>query len=88
MIVSKASKLLHVICFLLASVLLILWLSTSFLYVRSESCRLVWNNSLPAYLSSAIERVQMRALSIIYPRPLYWEVIQFAKFPRLDDRRY
>ena len=32
-----------------------------------EYCCVVWHKALPAYLSSEIERVHMRALRIIYP---------------------
>ena len=48
---------------------------------------MVWHNALPAYLSSEIERVQMRALKIIYPRSSYQEALQRAKIARLEDRR-
>ena len=49
--------------------------------VRSvlEYCCVVWHNALPAHLSSEIERVQMRALRIIYPRSSYQEALQRAK---------
>ena len=57
--------------------------------VRSflEYCCVVWHNALPAYLSSEIERVQMRALRIIYPRSSYQGALQRAKIARLEDRR-
>ena len=47
---------------------------------------MVWHNVLPAYLSSEIERVQMRALRITYPRSSYQEALQRAKIARLEDR--
>ena len=47
----------------------------------------LWNNALPAYLSSEIERVEMRALRIIQPRSSYQEALQLAKIAGLKDRR-
>ena len=71
MIVSKASKRLQIIRFLRrggvsAADLLVIYVAL----VRSvlEYCCVVWHNALSGYLSSEIERVQMRALRIIYPR--------------------
>ena len=47
----------------------------------------VWQN-IPAYLSEAIERVQKRALNIIYPEAeSYAHALQLGKLDRLDDRR-
>ena len=90
MIVSKASKRLHIIRVLRrggvsAADLLVIYVAL----VRSvlEYCCVVWHNALPAYLSSEIERVQMRALRIIYPRSSYQEALQRAKIARLEDRR-
>ena len=74
MIVSMASKRLHIICVLRrggvsAADLLVIYVAL----VRSilEYCCVVWHNALPAYLSSEIEWVQMRALRIIYPQSTY-----------------
>ena len=90
MIVSKASKRLHIIRVLRrggvsAADLLVIYVAL----VRSvlEYCCVVWHNALPAHLSSEIERVQMRALRIIYPRSSYQEALQRAKIARLEDRR-
>ena len=90
MIVSMASKRLHIICVLRrggvsAADLLVIYVAL----VRSilEYCCVVWHNALPAYLSSEIERVQMRALRIIYPRASYQEALQRAKITSLEDRR-
>ena len=76
MIVSKASKRLHILPVLRrggvsASDRLVIYVALvrSFLEYRSE----VWHNALPAYLSSEIERIQMRALRIIYLRSSYQE---------------
>ena len=72
MIVSKASKRLHIIHVLRRGGVITADLVA--IYVALERCVLkyccvVWHNALPAYLSSEIERVQMvRALRIIYPR--------------------
>ena len=47
----------------------------------------VWQD-IPAYLSEAIERVQKRALNIIYPEAeSYAHALQLGKLDRLDDRR-
>ena len=47
----------------------------------------MWQN-IPAYLSEAIERVQKRALNIIYPEAeSYAHALQLGKLDRLDDRR-
>ena len=90
MIVSKAFKHLPIIRVLRrggvsAADLLVIYVAL----VRSvlEYCCVVWHNALPAHLSSEIERVQMRALRIIYPRSSYQEAFQRAKIARLEDRR-
>ena len=47
----------------------------------------VWQD-IPAYLSKAIERVQKRALNVIYPEAeSYAHALQLGKLDRLDDRR-
>ena len=47
----------------------------------------VWQD-IPAYLPKAIERVQKRALNIIYPEAeSYAHALQLGKLDRLDDRR-
>ena len=70
MIVSRASKRLHIIWVLrrggvITDDLVAIYAAL----VRSvlEYYCVVWYNALPAYLSSEIERVQMRALRMIYP---------------------
>ena len=87
MIVSKASKRLHIIRVLRrggvsAADLFVIYVDL----VRSilEHCFVVWHNTLPAYLSSEIEWVQMRALRIIYPQSTYQEASR-AKITRLED---
>ena len=47
----------------------------------------VWHTSLPSYLSDKIERIQKRALSIIYPHLSYREVLKETNCPRLEDNR-
>ena len=88
MIVSKASKRLHIIRVLRrggvsAADLFVIYVDL----VRSilEHCFVVWHNTLPAYLSSEIEWVQMRALRIIYPQSTYQEALQRAKVTRLVE---
>ena len=74
MIVSKASKRLHIIRVLRrGGVITADLVAICVALVRSvlEYCCVVWHNALPAYLSSEIERVQMRALRKIYPRSSY-----------------
>jgi len=47
----------------------------------------VWQD-IPAYLSKAIERVQKRALNIVYPEAeSYAHALQLDNSDRLDDRR-
>ena len=90
MIVSKASKRLHIIRVLRrggvsAADLLVIYLALA-RSVLEHYC-VVWHNTFPAYLSSEIERVQMRALRIIYPRSSYQEALQRAKIASVEDRR-
>ena len=52
-----------------------------------EYAVLVWQD-IPAYLSEAIERVQKRTLSIIYPEAeSYAHALQLGILDRLDDKR-
>ena len=45
------------------------------------------SQDIPAYLSEAIERVQKRALNIIYPEAeSYSHELQLGNLDRLDDR--
>ena len=90
MIVSKASKRLYIIRVLRrggvnAADLLVIYVAL----VRSvlKYCCVVWQNALLDYLSSEIERVQKRALRIIFPRFSYQEALQLAKIAGLEDRR-
>ena len=47
------------------------YLRRSFTFRPRVQCCVAWYNALPAHLLSTIERVQMRALRIIYLRKLY-----------------
>ena len=47
------------------------YLRRSFTFRPRVQCCVAWYNALPAHLPSTIERVQMRALRIIYLRKLY-----------------
>ncbi|CAB4035122.1 RNA-directed DNA polymerase from mobile element jockey, partial [Paramuricea clavata] len=47
----------------------------------------VWHTNLPQYLSNKIERVQKRALRILYPFTDYAEALSISRCSRLDDRR-
>ena len=73
-ITSKASKRLHILRVLRnsgvsAHDLLTIYISI----IRSvlEYCCAAWNTSIPSYLSDKIERVQRRALRILYPNMSY-----------------
>ena len=91
MIVSKASKRLHLISVLrrrggvIAADLVAIYVAL----VPSvlEYCCVIWHNALSTCLSSEIERVQRRALRIIYPRSAYQEALLLAKISTLEDRR-
>ena len=90
MIVCKASKRLHIIRVLRrdgVNVADLLVIHVALIRTVPEYCCVVWHNALPAYLSSEIDRVEMRALRIIYPRSSYQEALQLAKIARLEDRR-
>jgi hypothetical protein len=47
----------------------------------------VYHNSLPKYLSDDIERLQKRALRIIYPWMPYTDSLEESGLPRLFERR-
>ena len=89
MIVSKASKRLPIMRVLrrggvIDSDLVAIYVAVV-RFVLEHYC-MVWNNAFPAYLSSEIERVEMRALRIIHPRSSYQEALQLAKTAGLEDR--
>jgi hypothetical protein len=89
-ITSKASKRLHILRVLRnsgvsAHDLLTIYISI----IRSvlECCCAAWNTSIPSYLSDKIERVQRRALRILYPNMSYSAALVTSSLPRLSDRR-
>ena len=57
--------------------------------VRSvlEYCCVVWHPSLPNYLQIEVERIQKRALAIIYPHIDYEQSLQKSKLKTLFERR-
>ena len=52
-----------------------------------EYCCAVWSNSIPAYLSEKIEKVQKRVMRIVFPDLHYTDALSVAKCDRLDERR-
>ena len=52
-----------------------------------EYCCEVWNYAIPRYLPDELERVQRRAMRIIFPGHSYDEALQLANCTRLSDRR-
>ena len=52
-----------------------------------EYCCLVWHSSLPVHLSDKIEKVQKRALLIMYPVLRYPEALVTSGFTELHTRR-
>ena len=87
---SKASKRLHILRVLRNSSvpapdLLIIYISI----IRSvlEYCCAIWSTSIPSYLSDKIERVQRRALRILYLNMSYSAALASSSLPRLSDRR-
>ena len=52
-----------------------------------EYCCVVWHNAIPCHLSDDLERIQKRAMRIIYPGQTYKEALLLAGCPRLDARR-
>ena len=52
-----------------------------------EYCCAVWSTSIPSYLSDKIEKVQRRALRILYPNMSYSAALATSYLPRLFDFR-
>ena len=89
-IVTKASKRLYILRVLKgAGVFPSDLLNIYFALIRSvlEYCCVTWSNGLPLYLSDKIERVQKRALRILFPNPHYNDALSLCKITRLDARR-
>ena len=64
-------------------------ISVYYALIRSilEYCSEVWNYAIPQYLSDELEKVQKRAMRIIFPGHSYDEALQLANCTRLSDRR-
>ena len=64
-------------------------ISVYYALIRSilEYCSEVWNYAIPQYLSNELEKVQKRAMRIIFPGHSYDEALQLANCTRLGDRR-
>lgn len=60
---------------------------TSIIRSVMEYCSVVWHTSLPKYLSDSIEKVQKRALHIIYGVDDYEKCLLLAHLQKLSDRR-
>ena len=52
-----------------------------------EYCWQLWNYAIPRYLSDELEKMQKRAMRIIFPGHSYDEALQLANCTRLSDRR-
>ena len=52
-----------------------------------EYCTELWNYAIPQYLSDELEKVQKRAMRIIFPGHSYDEALQLAYCTTLSDRR-
>ena len=89
-IVSKASKRLHILRVLRRSGIPPADLLTVYIaLIRSileYSCE-VWHSSISCYLSDKIEKIQKRALRIIYPEQTYKDALLLAGITKLETRR-
>ena len=89
-VVAKASKRLHILRVLKrGGVPPADLLKVYFALIRSvlEYCCPVWHNALPVKLSDSIERVQKRALRIIFPALHYQEALATTGCVSLHTRR-
>ena len=89
-ITKKAAKRLYIIRVLRRSGLSsdeLISIYTALIRSILEYCCAVWHNSLPSYLSEKIERLQKRALRIIFPHFTYREALSAINYPKLDDNR-
>ena len=59
----------------------------SYTCVAKNSLRSVFHRTLPGYLSEDLERLQKRALRIIYPGMSYNQALEFSGLPTLFKRR-
>lgn len=90
MIIKKANKRLHLLRLckkagLKTTELILIY--TSIIRSVLEYCSTVWHTALPKYLHNDLERVQKRALSIIFPGIDYGQSLQMSHLASLFDRR-
>ena len=52
-----------------------------------EYCCVTWATNIPAYINDKIERVQKRALRVLFPEKHYSDALSCANVTRLDVRR-
>ena len=62
-------------------------ISTSKGLLRSKATGLLFHRALPSYLSEDLERLQKRAMKIIYPELSYAKALELSGLPTLYDRR-
>ena len=89
-VVAKASKRLHILCVLKrGGVPPADLLKVYFALIRSvlEYCCPVWHNALPVKLSDSIDRVQKRALRIIFPALHYQKALATTRCVSLHTTR-
>ena len=89
-IVTKASKRLHILRVLRRGDVEnndLINIYTALIRSLLEYCCVVRHHALPSNLSQELERVQKRALKIIFPAFSYSESIQFSNLGALDERR-
>ena len=60
---------------------------TSLIRSIVEYCAVVWHSNLPKYLSDAVEKVQKRALHVIYGIDDYDECLKLSSLNLLSERR-
>ncbi len=83
----KASKRLHILRVLKRAGLSDQLTKTSLAGSVLEYCCVTWSNNIPEYLSQKIERIQKRAMRIIFQNVHYDDALVMANCQRLDDRR-
>jgi hypothetical protein len=90
MMVQKANKRLYLLRLCSragVSSLDLVMIYTSLVRSVMEYCCIVWHSSLPKYLHDELERVQKRALAIIFPNYDYSESLKVSKLCTLYERR-
>ena len=90
MITKKANKRLHLLRLCKKAGVIptdLVMIYTSIVRSVLEYCCVVWHPSLPNYLQIEVERIQKRALAIIYPHIDYEQSLQKSKLKTLFERR-